>query len=94
MDATMSNQQAGIQAAELAGQEHAIGHLSAMVDELRNLLGTAMKAMKALESAAVPDESTEDMDARIPANDFRRFVDARASLLGALARSPHGGQLD
>lgn len=66
--------------AEIAGHEAANGHLSALVDELRELLQDAKRAMTELHQAAIPDESTEGVPAIIPPEAFARFVDADAQL--------------
>lgn len=66
---------------EIAGLESANGHLSALVDDLRELLQDARNAMTELHQAAIPDESTEGVPAIIPPEAFRKFVDAHAQLL-------------
>lgn len=71
---------AGPSQAEIAGHEAANLHLSAMVDELRELLQDAKRAMTELHLAAIPDESTEGVPAIIPPEAFRKFVDAHAML--------------
>lgn len=71
--------------ATIAGLETSVGHLSAMVDELRGKLDYAMAAMKFIEQIGSPiDESRGDFDCRIPAMEWRAFVDARARLLAGL----------
>lgn len=76
---------------EIAVLEAAIasnaGHLGALIDELRGMMAKALKTMTALHNVATPDEDTPDLDARIPADDFRKFVDAHAELLYSFA--PH-----
>jgi hypothetical protein len=71
--------------AERAGLVSAAGHLGDLVDHHRELLRKAVAAMSSLHSAAKPDESSEDVDARIPAAVFRAFVDEHAALLHELA---------
>jgi len=71
---------AGPSQAEIAEHEAANLHLSAMVDELRELLQDAKRAMTELHLAAIPDESTEGVPAIIPPEAFRKFVDAHAML--------------
>lgn len=61
--------------------ESSVGHLSALVDELRRLLGAAMQTMSELHVSAEPDESTADIDARIPGAAFAKFVNEHAQLL-------------
>jgi|GEM_PF-2821860 len=74
---------------EIAGLQASIGHLSALVDGQHALLEKAKATMTALHGAASPvDESRGDLDARIPASAFARFVDAHAELLHAMAQSP------
>lgn len=76
---------------EIAVLEAAIasnaGHLGALIDDLRGMMAKALKTMTALHNVATPDEDTPDLDARIPADDFRKFVDAHAELLYSFA--PH-----
>lgn len=75
--------------AEIAGHEAANGHLSALVDELRELLQDAKRAMTELHQAAIPDESTEGIPAIIPPEAFRKFVDAHAQLCFCLHQRGH-----
>lgn len=75
--------------AEIAGHEAANLHLSAMIDELHELLQDAKRAMTALHLAAVPDESTEGVPAIIPPAAFRAFVDAHAMLCFCLHQRGH-----
>lgn len=75
--------------AEIAGHEAANLHLSAMVDELRELLQDAKCAMTELQQAAVPDESTEGVPAIIPPAAFRAFVDAHAQLCFCMHQRGH-----
>ena len=49
--------------------------------ELRRLLGSAMQTMTELHGSAAPDESTADIDARIPGAAFAKFVNEHAQLL-------------
>lgn len=77
--------------AEIAGHEAANGHLSRMVDELRELAQDAKQAMTALHQAAIPDESQEGVPAIIPHAAFRRFVDAHAQLCFCLHQLGHDG---
>ena len=80
--------------ATMAGLESSVGHLSALVDNLRDLLGTAMRAMKAIEDVATPEnESGGDFDASIPYEAWAKFVDARARLLYEIKHSPHDGSV-
>lgn len=72
---------------EIFGLNSSIGHLGSLVDEARELLAEAMRAMKSLHEAATPDESTEDIDATIPGGAFAAFVDAHAALLYKIAHS-------
>lgn len=75
--------------AEIAGLQASTGHLSALVDNQHALLEKAKVTMTYLHGAASPvDESRGDLDARIPASAFARFVDAHAELLHAMAQSP------
>ena len=64
-----------------AALESSVGHLSTLVDELRRLLGAAMQTMTELHGSAAPDESTADIDARIPGAAFAKFVNDHAQLL-------------
>lgn len=82
----------GAMQAEIAGQEATNLHLSAMVDELRELLQDAKRAMTELHEAAVPDESTEGVPAIIPPAAFRKFVDAHAMLCFCLHQRGHNPQ--
>jgi len=75
--------------AEIAGHEAANGHLSALVDELRELLQDAKHAMTELHQAAVPDESTEGVPAIISPEAFRKFTDAHAQLCFLLHQRGH-----
>lgn len=63
--------------------------ISAMVDELRELLQDAKRAMTELHQAAIPDESAEGVPAIIPPEAFRRFVDAHAMLCFCLHQRGH-----
>lgn len=73
---------AGTSAAELR-------RLSAMVDELRELLQNAKRAMTELHQAAIPDESTEGVPAIIPPEAFAKFVDAHAQLCFLMHQRGH-----
>ena len=64
-------------------------HLRAMVDELRELLQDAKRAMTELRQAAIPDESAEGVPAIIPPAAFRKFVDAHAMLCFCLHQRGH-----
>lgn len=64
-----------------AALESSVGHLSTLVDELRRLLSSAMQTMSELHGSAAPDESTADIDARIPGAAFAKFVNEHAQLL-------------
>lgn len=75
--------------AEIAGHEAANGHLSALVDELRELLQDAKRAMTELHQAAIPDESTEGVPAIIPPEAFAKFVDAHAQLCFLMHQGGH-----
>ncbi|WP_243021723.1 DUF4406 domain-containing protein [Simplicispira sedimenti] len=75
--------------AEIAGHEAANLHLSAMVDELRELLQDAKRAMTELHKAAIPDESSEGVPAIIPPDAFRAFVDTHAKLCFCLHQRGH-----
>lgn len=79
----------GVLQAEIAGHEAANLHLSAMVDELRELLQDAKRAMTELHQAAIPDESAEGVPAIIPPDAFRAFVDAHAKLCFCLHQRGH-----
>jgi hypothetical protein len=85
-------QEPEIDGATMAGMDASIGHLSALVDELRLLLGCAMANAKMLHNAAKPDDGP-DMDAIIPAIVFRNFVDQYAALRYAIRDSAHDGML-
>lgn len=86
--------QRNMDAIEIAGLTSSVGHLSALVDDLRVLLGTAMEAMKSVENSASPiDESQGDSDCRIPYEQWAAFVDERAKLLFAVKHSAHDGML-
>lgn len=78
-------QELGALQAQCAGLEASNGHLSALVDRHLASLRRAATTMKELHEAATPDESTPDLDARIPAHAFRVFVDSHAELLQELA---------
>jgi hypothetical protein len=69
-----------------------IGHLSALVDELRLLLGCAMDNFNMLHNAAKPDDGP-DMDAIIPAIVFAKFVNQDAALRYAIKHSAHDGMI-
>lgn len=74
---------------ENAGLTASVGHLSRLVDEQQSTLLRAKDAMTALHNSASPvDESRGDLDARIPASDFHKFVDEHAALIHAIAQSP------
>ncbi|MBY0235794.1 MAG: hypothetical protein K2W93_12490 [Burkholderiaceae bacterium] len=75
---TVKTQQA--ERATGAGQEPEIGHLRVLVDDLHSVLAEAMQVMKALHESAAPDDGPE-MNAVIPADAFRQFVDANAELM-------------
>ena len=75
--------------AEIAGHEAANGHLSALVDELRELLQDAKRAMTELHQAAIPDESAEGVPAIIPPEAFAKFVNAHAQLCFLLHQRGH-----
>lgn len=79
--------------AEIAGLSTSTFHLSAMVDELRVMLGDAMDAMTDLHIKVTPDEDTPDIDGIVPAAAYARFSDAHANLLYRIHNSPHAGQL-
>jgi hypothetical protein len=66
--------------------------LSALVDELRLLLGCAMDNFKMLHNAAKPDDGP-DMDAIIPAIVFAKFVNQDAALRYAIKHSAHDGMI-
>jgi hypothetical protein len=76
----------------IAGLNSACGHLSALVDELRYLLGRAMDNFKTLHNAATPDNGP-DMDAVIPAGVFAAFVNEDAAIRYEIKHSPHDGML-
>lgn len=75
--------------ATIAGLEASTGHLSAMVDELRALLGRALDNFTTLHNAAKPDEDGPDIDAIIPGGVFARFVDEDAAIRYALNQTCH-----
>jgi hypothetical protein len=81
-----------IDGATMAGMDASIGHLSALVDELRLLLGCAMDNFKMLHNAAKPDDGP-DMDAIIPAIVFAKFVNQDAALRYAIKHSAHDGMI-
>jgi hypothetical protein len=85
-------QEPEIDGATMAGMDASIGHLSALVDELRILLGCAMDNFKMLHNAAKPDDGP-DMDAIIPAIVFAKFVDQDAALRYAIKHSAHDGMI-
>jgi hypothetical protein len=82
----------GATMATMAGMEASIGHLSALVDDLRLLLGCAMDNFKMLHNAAKPDDGP-DMDAIIPAIVFAKFVNQDAALRYAIKHSAHDGMI-
>lgn len=61
------------------------------INTLRRLLETAMQTMKNLQSSVEPDESTPDIDARVPGAAYAVFVDAHAKLLFDIKHAPTGG---
>lgn len=74
---------------QAAADAASVGHLSHLMDHQTALLSRAMAAMKAVElTASAFDESDGDFDARIPADDWAVFVNARAALLHDVAQSP------
>ena len=81
--------QLGALQSEIAGHEASNRHLSAMVDELRELLQDAKRAMTELHEAAIPDESSEGVPAIIAPAAFRKFVDAHAILCSCLHQRGH-----
>jgi hypothetical protein len=85
-------QEPEIDGATIAGMDASIGHLSALVDELRLLLGCAMDNFKMLHNAAKPDDG-QDMDAIIPAIVFAKFVNQNAALRYAIKHSAHDGMI-
>jgi hypothetical protein len=85
-------QEPEIDGATMAGMDASIGHLSALVDELRLLLGCAMDNFKMLHNAAKPDDG-QDMDAIIPAIVFAKFVNQDAALRYAIKHSAHDGMI-
>jgi hypothetical protein len=85
-------QEPEIDGATIAGMNASIGHLSALVDELRLLLGCAMDNFKMLHNAAKPDDGP-DMDAIIPAIVFAKFVNQDAALRYAIKHSAHDGTI-
>ncbi|MFT4243522.1 MAG: hypothetical protein QM569_14715 [Acidovorax sp.] len=84
----------GATQAEIAGLEAANLHLSAMIDELRELLQDAKRTMTELHQAAIPDESTEGVPAIIPPEAFRKFVDAHAMLCFCMHQRGHNPPKD
>lgn len=87
--AAAPNIELGALQAEIAGHEVANLHLSAMVDELRELLQNAKRAMTELHQAAIPDESVEGVPAIIPPEAFAKFVDAHAQLCFLMHQRGH-----
>jgi len=85
-------QEPEIDGATMAGMDASIGHLSALVDELRLLLGCAMDNFNMLHNAAKPDDGP-DMDAIIPAIVFAKFVNQDAALRYAIKHSAHDGMI-
>ena len=85
-------QEPEINGATMAGMDASIGHLSALVDELRLLLGCAMDNFKMLHNAAKSDDGP-DMDAIIPAIVFAKFVNQDAALRYAIKHSAHDGMI-
>lgn len=75
--------------AEVAGLEASCSTLDRLVDELRELLQDAKRAMTELHQAAIPDESTEGVPAIIPPEAFRKFVDAHAQLCFLMHQCGH-----
>lgn len=76
----------GVSQAEYAGLVASIGHLGALVDHLREQLRKAAVTMSTLHGTASPvDEGRGDLDARVPEDAFRVFVDEHAALLHELA---------
>lgn len=75
--------------AEIAGHEAANLHLSGLVDELRELLQDAKRAMTELHQSAIPDESSEGVPAIIPPEAFRKFADAHAQLCFLMHQRGH-----
>ncbi|WP_054255477.1 hypothetical protein [Paenacidovorax caeni] len=60
-----------------------------LVDELRELLQDAKRAMTELHLAAIPDESAEGVPAIIPPEAFRKFVDSHAMLCFCMHQRGH-----
>ncbi|PTT21851.1 hypothetical protein DBR12_05375 [Acidovorax sp. HMWF029] len=75
--------------AEIDAHEIANGNLFALVNELRELLQDAKRALSELQLAAIPDESTEGVPAIIPPEAFRKFVDAHARLCFLMHQRGH-----
>lgn len=70
---------------ELAGNEASTMHLSRMVDGLRGLLSMAESAMTRVQQGAGPvDESSGDLDARIPYARWATFIDFHVLLRKAV----------
>ena len=69
--------------------EMANSNLFDLVNELRELLQDAKRAMTELHQAAIPDESTEGVPAIIPPEAFRKFTDAHAQLCFLLHQRGH-----
>jgi hypothetical protein len=82
-----ADKQAALKDVEIFGLNSSIGHLGDLVDEAREMLHEAMRAMKALHESATPDDSHEDMDAIVPGAAFAAFVDDHAALLHRIANS-------
>ncbi|WP_423457995.1 hypothetical protein [Ottowia sp. VDI28] len=85
----INNYEVGALQAEIAGHEAANGHLSTLVDELRELLQDAKQAMTELHQAAIPDEDAEGVPAIIPPEAFHKFVDAHAQLCFCMHQRGH-----
>lgn len=75
--------------AEIDAHEMANSNLFALVNELRELLQDAKRAMSELHVAAIPDESTEGVPAIIPPEAFRKFVDTHARLCFLMHQRGH-----
>jgi hypothetical protein len=78
--------------ATIAGLEASAGHLSALVDDLRMLLGRSMHNFKILHAAASHDDGPS-MDATIPAAVFASCVDEDAALLYEIRNGAHSGMI-
>jgi hypothetical protein len=78
--------------ATIAGLEASAGHLSALVDDLRILLGRSMHNFKILHAAASHDDGPS-MDATIPAAVFASCVDEDAALLYEIRNGAHSGMI-